>query len=57
LLRRIAQATQGLVDVPDRAFVPTTDWVEQRVPLRGWLLPLVLLLLLADVALRGRSML
>jgi len=57
LLRRIAQATQGVVDEPDRAFLPPTAWVRESVPLRWWLLPLVALLLLADVALRGRTML
>jgi len=57
LLRRIAQETRGVYDVPDAAFVPPTERVERRVPLRGWLLPLVILLLLGDVALRGRTML
>ena len=57
LLSHIAQATHGAFDVTDRAFLPPTDWVERRVPLRGWLLPIVLLLLLADIALRGRTML
>jgi len=57
LLRRIAQATDGAYDIPDQAFLPPSEFVEQRVPLRGWLLPLVLLLLLVEVALRGRTML
>lgn len=57
LLRHIAQETRGVYDVPDAAFLPPTERVERRVPLRGWLLPLVILLLLGDVALRGRTML
>lgn len=57
LLRRIAQATQGAYDLPDRAFLPPTQRMPLPVPLRAWLLPLALLLLLGDVALRGRTML
>ncbi len=57
MLRHIADATHGVMDVPDRAFVPPTDWVEERVPLRGWLIPLAMLLVLIDVALRGKTML
>ena len=57
LLGRIAQETGGTLNVPDRAFVPPTQPVEHRVPLRGWLLPLALVLFLVDVALRGRTML
>lgn len=57
LLRRIAQATQGAYDLPDRAFLPPTQRMPLPVPLRGWLLPLTLLVLLGDVALRGRTML
>ncbi len=57
LLRHIAQETSGFFDAPDRAFLPPTERVTVRVPLRGVLLPLVILLLLIDVALRGRTML
>ena len=57
LLRHIAQATNGFYDVPDRAFLPPTERLSVQVPLRGVLLPLVILLLLCDVALRGRTML
>lgn len=57
LLRHIAQATDGVFDVPDGAFLPPTEWINTPMPLRTWLLPLVLLFLLVDVALRGRTML
>lgn len=57
LLHHIAQATNGIYDVPDRAFLPPTQRVTVQVPLRGLLLPLAILLLLIDVALRGRTML
>ncbi|MBI3324903.1 MAG: VWA domain-containing protein [Candidatus Omnitrophica bacterium] len=57
LLGHISQATQGLDDAPDAAVLPEQEWSTQRLPLRPWLLPLVLVLLLADVALRGRTLL
>lgn len=57
LLRRMSEATHGVSDVPDRAFLPPTEWVRVPVPLRGILLPLMLLLVLIDVWLRGRTML
>jgi len=57
LMRQIAQTTHGVLDVPDRAFVPPTEWVEQTQPLRGWLIPLMMVLLLLDVLIRGRTML
>ncbi len=57
VLRHIAQATDGVFDMPDRAFLPPTEWVNTPWPLRGMILPLVLLVLLVDVALRGRTML
>jgi len=57
LLRRLAQATGGAYDTPDRAFLPPTERVERAQPIRPWLLPLVIVLLLIDVALRGRTML
>ena len=57
LLSRIAQATGGYLNVPDRAFVPPSTWVQQQVSLRMWLLPLAIVALLLDVALRGRTLL
>jgi len=57
LLRQIAQATQGAYQVPDRAFVPLTTTATTFQPLFMWWLPLVIILLLVEVALRGGSML
>jgi Mg-chelatase subunit ChlD len=57
LLGYVAQATAGVMDVPDRAFVPPTTVAVTEQPLSTWWLPLVILLLLIDVALRGSSML
>jgi len=57
ILRRVAQTTGGVFDVPDRAFVPPTVDVTVIVPRFRWVLPLVILLVLADIALRGRTML
>jgi Mg-chelatase subunit ChlD len=57
LLSRIAQQTRGVLDAPDRAFLPPTEWVERRRSLRGWLVLLAMALLLADVAVRGRTLL
>jgi len=57
LLSRIAQVTGGYLNVPDRAFVPPSTWVQQQVSLRMWLLPLAIVALLLDVALRGRTLL
>ena len=57
LLRRIAAATQGLAEMPDRALVPPAEWTEHPVPARGWFLPFAILLLLVEVALRGKTML
>lgn len=56
-LRHLAQATGGAIDLPDAAFVPPTTWQTRSVPLRGWLLPIVLVLLLIEVAIRGKTML
>ena len=57
LMRRLAEATQGATDAPDAAFLPPTERREETVPIRSWLLPLALLFLLLDVAVRGRTML
>ncbi len=57
LLRRLAETTHGAYDEPDRAFVPPTAWVERPWPVRNVALPLMLLLWLVEVALRGRTML
>lgn len=57
LLRQLARATGGVYDAPDAALLPPTTAAPVTVPLAMWWLPLVLLLLLADVALRGSSML
>lgn len=57
LLRHIAQTTGGVYDVPDFAFLPPTERMTVQVPLRGVLVPLVVVLLLIDIALRGRTML
>jgi len=57
LLRQLAEATAGAFDAPDRAFLPQATPVATQRPLWPWLLGLVVLLLLIDVALRGPSML
>ena len=57
LLQQIALATAGSYDMPDRAFVPPTATVQVRLPLLGWWLPLAIIALLIDIALRGPSML
>ncbi len=57
LLRQMAQATAGAYGVPDRAFVPPTTTATTREPLFMWWLPLVIVLLLVEIALRGASML
>jgi uncharacterized membrane protein/Mg-chelatase subunit ChlD len=57
LLRHIAQSTSGAYDVPDRALLPPTVTVTVTEPLLTWWLPLVILTLLAEIALRGSSML
>jgi Mg-chelatase subunit ChlD len=57
LLDHLAQATGGRVDAPDRALLPATTVgrvTEQGLP---WWLPLVIVLLLAEIALRGPSLL
>ena len=57
LLRQLAHATAGRYGVADLAFVPPTVPATAEKPLLTWWLPLVMLLLLIEVALRGASML
>jgi hypothetical protein len=57
LLRQAARATAGLYDAPDAALIPAPGRTSSPAPMSSWWLPLVILLLLADVALRGPSML
>ncbi|MBI3997088.1 MAG: VWA domain-containing protein [Candidatus Omnitrophica bacterium] len=57
LLQQIAKATSGVYGAPDRALVPPTVVTTVTRPLMMWWLPLVILALLIDVALRGSSML
>lgn len=57
LLRHMAQATGGIFKAPDGAFVPPTEKVTVIVNPISWWLPLVILLLLVDVALRGNTLL
>lgn len=57
LLRQIAQSTAGFYDAPDRALVPPRATMSVVEPLMSSWLPVVLLLLLGEVALRGNSML
>lgn len=56
LLRQLAQMTSGAYDAPDRAFLPPAASATTTEPaLMRWL-PLVVLALLVDIALRGGSM-
>ncbi len=57
LLRQIARATSGAYDLADRAFVPPATTVTVTAPLVGLWLPLAILALLLDIALRGPTML
>ena len=57
LLRQIAQSTGGAYDVPDGAFLPPTVTAAVTEPVLTWWLPLVILLLLVDIAIRGGTML
>lgn len=57
LLRDVARMTAGLYNVPDHAFVPPTAPVETHESTLVWWLPLVMLLFLVDIALRGSTML
>ena len=56
-LRQVAQATDGAYAMPDQAFVPPTTTGLTVHARSMWWLPLVVLLVLVDVALRGASML
>ncbi len=57
LLRQMARATGGAYELPDAALVPETVPATRTEPVASWWLPLVILVLLIDVALRGSSML
>jgi len=57
LLQQVARATSGAYDMPDRAFIPPTTTVPVNLPLLNWWLPLALLALLIDIAVRGSTML
>ncbi len=57
LLRQIARSTSGVYDVPDRAFLPPTTPATTTEPLLTWVLPLVIIALLIDIALRSSTML
>jgi hypothetical protein len=57
LLREIAQSTQGAYEAPDRALLPPTTTAMTAEPWLTWWIPLAILLLLVEVALRGSSML
>jgi len=57
LLRQLARVTNGVYDAPDRAFLPPTTTGTTVTPLFTWWLPVVIVLLLVDIALRGSSML
>jgi hypothetical protein len=56
-LRHIAQMTGGTYGAADRAWVPPTLTTTTTAPLLTWWLPLAILALLIDIALRGSSML
>jgi dipeptidyl aminopeptidase/acylaminoacyl peptidase len=57
LLRRISQATGGLFNEPDAAFLPPTEPMRIAHPIDRFVLPVVILLLLLEIAIRGRTML
>lgn len=57
LLRHIARAGAGAYDMPDRALLPPTTTTTVTKPLASWWLPLAILFLLLEIALRGASML
>lgn len=57
LLRQMARGTMGVYDMPDAALVPPVSRRTVSEPLLAWWLPLVILLLLVDVWLRGGTML
>jgi len=57
LLRQIARATAGVYGEPDHALLPPTTTATVTEPRFMWWLPVVIIALLLDVALRGSSML
>lgn len=57
LLRQLARGTAGAYEMPDAALTPPTTSVAVIEPMFAWWLPLVILLVLTDVWLRGPSML
>ena len=57
VLRHIARSTAGVYEMPDAAFVPPVTTATTRVSLLWWWLPLAIVALLAEIALRGSSML
>ena len=57
LLRQLARATAGMYDAPDAALLPPTTTAPVAVHPSAWWLPLVILLLLVEIAVRGSSML
>ncbi len=57
VLRQMARSTGGAYDAPDRALLPQTTTTTSTVPRVAWWLPLALLLLLVEIALRGPTML
>ncbi len=56
-LREAARLTAGLYAAPDIAFLPPSTSLAVQEPVAAWWLPLVLLILLVEIALRGSSML
>ncbi|MBI4597085.1 MAG: VWA domain-containing protein [Candidatus Omnitrophica bacterium] len=57
LLRSLSGGTHGVYNAPDRAFVPLTAPVTTTAPMFHWWLPLAIVALLVDIALRGGTML
>ncbi len=57
VLRQIARSTSGVYEAPDRSLLPLTTRSTTTQPIFHWWLPLVIVLLLVEVALRGSSML
>ena len=57
LLRQVAEGTSGVYGMPDRALVPPTVTRPVTVSLLWWWLPVAVVALLIEIALRGSSML
>jgi hypothetical protein len=55
-LRQAALLTAGFYAQPDRAFLPPETTTAVQEPIAAWWLPIVLMILLAEIALRGSSM-